>query len=433
MVETLAPLAQTVTAKPYGRDPVSNEQFRALADSARSDERAREYFESLFPKLNSDPAELIDRLCQHPGIRSNTRGAGSDRATFVVRPSGGGRLELGILARFLTKSALHRGCPETVDRLEAFLSLSLEGRVPGYQVCIFRGLTLPGKVEIAPGLEMWDYQHAAAHGLVKPERPELVDNTSDYVGMNASVLAREMTWGPCLVPPLTSKDELPKAVPEFRWASGCSTGVVFDLLSVCTSHEVQVLFVTYSAPEFAEVYSGFVSGSGSGYFHGDNWSKKELVGEHVGQLKELLQLWSDFKADERETLELAVSRLSSSIFRNRGRFQIQDRILDAAIGLEIMYQLKPPELTNKLATRAAHLLATGTEERLKIFDHIHSFYDARSNIAHGDIGKRKGKGKKKSMGFKEAADLGFELASETLQTLLRNGEFPKWKELILSS
>ena len=176
----------------------------------------------------------------------------------------------------------------------------------------------------------------------------------------------------------------------------------------------------------------FVSGSGSGYIHNEGWSKKELVEKHVHFLRDLLRLWSHFKSDERETLEMAVNRLSSSIYRNRGRFRSQDRILDAAICLEIMYQLRPPELTNKLAIRAAYLLAKETDKRIEIFHQVYAFYDARSNIAHGSKGKRQRTGEKKTTDLEEAADLGFVLASKSLRALLEYGEFPKWKELIMS-
>ena len=433
MVRALAPLVQTVTAEPYGVEPVSNERYRALAKYAKTDGQAKAYFDHLFPKLNGDPSELIDLLCRHPELNRNASGVGNDLATFVVMPSGGSLLQLSILARHLAKSALLRGCVEAVDHLETFLSLSAEGRVPGYEIWIFHGLTLSGEIEIAPGLEIVDYQRAAERGLVKSEHPDRVDTTSNYAGMSALVLARETTWGPCLVPPRTSRDEPLNVTPEFRWAPGCGTDIVFDLLSVCTSHEIQILFISYSAPEFVDVSAGFVSGSGSGYIHSEGWKKRELTEEHVRHLQGLLVLWSHFNSDERETLEMAVSRLSSSIYRNRGRFWLQDRILDAAICLEIMYQLQSPELTNKLATRAAHLLEKEPDKRIEIFDQVDAFYDARSNIAHGDKGKRQGKRKKKTTDFEVAADLGFTLASKTLRALLENGEFPKWKELILSS
>ena len=429
MARALAPLVQTVTAEPYGVEPVSNEQYRALAEYAKTDESAKVYFDHLFPKLNKDPSELIDQICRHPEFVHNIGGVGNDLATFVVMPSGGSRLQLGILARYLTKNALLRGSAEAVGNLETLLGLSAKSKVPGYEIWIFRGLTYPGEIEIAPGLEIIDYQRAAERGLVKSEPPGPANTTPDYVSMNALVLAREMTWGPCLVPPLTSRDEFPRATPEFRWAPGSGTGIAFELLSVCASHEIQILFISYCAPDFVDVIPGFVSGSGSGYVHSENWSKKELTEEHVHHFQDLLSLWSDFKSNERDTLEMAVNRLSSSIYRNRGRFRFQDRILDAAICLEIMYQLEPPELTHKLATRAAHLLTKKTDERIEIFDQVYAFYAARSNIAHGDTGKRK---KKNTTDFKEAADLGFKLSCQTLRALLENGEFPNWKERILS-
>ena len=428
MVRALACLVRTVTAEAYGVEPLSNEQYRALAVHAKTDKQASAYFDHLLPKLNEDPSGLIDLLCRHPGLNRNTSGSGEHIATFVVTPSNGFALQLRILVRYLAKSAIVRGCEEAVGRLEDFLSLSAQRRVPGYEVWIFRGLAISGEVEIAPGLALIDYQRAAERGLVRDEPPGPASTTPDYAAMSASVLAREMTWGPCLIPPRRPRDEFAPPTPEFRWAPGCSTGIVLDLLSVCTAHEIQPLFVSCSAPKFVDVSRGFVSGSGSGYIHSERWSKKELKEGHVHHLQDLLRLWSHFKSDERETLEMAVNRLSSSIYRTRGRFWLQDRILDASICLEILYQLTPPELTYKLATRAAHLLAHKVDKRIEVFDQVSAFYRVRSSIAHGERAKRKGN----MVDFEEASDSGFMLASRTLHALLQNGEFPKWKELTMS-
>ena len=168
------------------------------------------------------------------------------------------------------------------------------------------------------------------------------------------------------------------------------------------------------------------------YNHGENYSKKEITEDHVHDFQNLLGLWSRFKSDDSEDSEMAINRLSSSIHRNRDRFWLQDRILDAAICLELMYQLEPPELTNKLASRAAHLLATETNKRIEVYDQVHVFYEARSNIAHGDKGKRKRRGRKKTTDLEQAADFGLTLATDTLRAVLQNGIFPSWKELILS-
>ena len=430
MVRALDSLMQSLTVEPYGLERLTGERYRELAENAKTDEQAKLYFDHFIPELNTHPTELIDLLCQHPGMQGNTGDTGYNLMTYVVMPGSSHSLQLRELARCLTKSAQRHGSSVAVERLETFLSLNAAGQVTGYEICVFRGLSLSGEIEIAPGLEIIDYQHAVKRGLVKVEHALPGDPTRDYAYMGALVLVRKMSWGPCLVHPRTFYDNSVEVTPNFQWAPGCGTGIVFDLLSVCTSQEIQILFITCNAPEFVDLIPNFVSGTGMSYIHSEYWLEKEFAEEHVGQLQSLLQLWSQFKSDKRETLELAINRLSSSIHRNRGRFWLQDRILDAAISLEIMYQLDPPEITYKLATRAAYLLAKTEDERAEIFDQIHTFYVARSKIAHGAARKRKGK--KKPTNFQKSADLGFKLASETLQALLVNGEFPDWNKLVLS-
>ena len=432
MVRALAPLVHTATGVRYGVPPLPNEDYRALAEQATIDEHAKAFFDHLFPALNRDPSDLVDLLCQHPGMSPYISGSGNDRATFVVMPSGGSLLQMDILASYLTKNAIQQGCPAAVGHVEYLLSLNARGGAPGYEISLFRGLTMSGEIEIAPGLEIIDFQRAAERGLVKNEPPGPSNPTPDYAAMDALVLARQMTWGPCFVPPLKSSDEFPQSIPKFRWLPGRGTGIAIDLLSVCTSHHVQVLFVSFCAPEFVDVSPGFASGSGYGYMHDEYGSTQDLTKEHVRHLQELLLSLARFNAVKCDILELAVSRLSSSIQRNRGRFWVQDRILDAAIALEIMYELEPPELTYKLSTRAAHLLAKETGERMEIFGRVHAFYNARSQIAHGLKVKRQRKGNKKTIDFKKAADSGFALASDTLHALLNNCDFPDWKTLIMS-
>ncbi len=430
MVRALDSLMQSLTVEPYGIERLTSERYRELAENAKTDEQAKLYFDRVVPELHTHPTALIDLLCQHPGMQGNTGGTVYNLATYVVAPDSNYSLQLRELVRRLTKSALECGSSVAVERLETFLSLNAAYQVPGYEICVFRGLSLSVEVEIAPGLEIIDYQHAVKRGLVEVEREFLEDPSQDYADMGALVLVRKMTWGPCLVRPPTFNHKYLKATLNFQWAPGCGTGIVFDLLSVCTSQEIQILFTTCNAPEFVDLIPNFVSGTGMRYIHSEYWTEKEFAEEHVEQLQNLLQLWLQFKSDKRETLELAINRLSSSIHRNRGRFWLQDRVLDAAISLEIMYQLEPPEITYKLATRAAHLLAKTETERADIFDDIYKIYAARSNIAHGVDRKRKGK--KKTTNFQKSADLGFKLASETLQALLENGEFPDWNKLVLS-
>ena len=431
-VRALVPLAQSTTAQSYGAPPLASGEYRALARLAKSDERARAYFDHLLPKLNDDPQHLTDLVCSHPGIKSVVRGTGDERAVFLRMPSSGSLLQLNILVRYLAKSAIQNGPQQAVHQLERLLSLSLQGRVPGYEVTVFEGLTMAGEAELVPGLEVMDYRNAAERGLVRHEPPIPDETMPDYAAMGSLVLARQIAWGPCLIAPLTSKDAFPASPPEFRWSPDSSTGIVFDILSLCTSQQVQILSILHCAPEFSDVFGGLASGSSFGYIHSENLRRKPLAKEHICRSRKLLDLWSQFSSNNRDKLELAVSRLSSSVYRNRGRFWLQDRILDAGIALEMMYELDPPELTYKLATRAAHFLAEELGDRIKVFDQVHQFYDARSKVAHGARRtQRRGK-KAKTIDPKEAADLGFSLASRTFGELLNRGDYPDdWKKMIM--
>ena len=104
----------------------------------------------------------------------------------------------------------------------------------------------------------------------------------DYVGMGALVLAREMTWGPCIVPPKTPKDIYSwERTPQFRCLPGDSSGVVFNLLSIITSHRIQPLSALYCAPEFVDVSRGFGSGPLQLFRIDDSWPTEEFTPKHL--------------------------------------------------------------------------------------------------------------------------------------------------------
>lgn len=419
----LGRLVGSVTAKRFHPPPLTNEQYRALGKEANLNADARAVFEQYLLELNADPGDLLDLLGQHPVIRRNSDGTGNHVAAFASMPSKGFRMEVRDLARFLIRTAVRRGCREAAAHFERFLELSAANQVPGYEVFVFRGLTMTGQAQISEGLEVLAYDQAAQRGLVRNDPPGPTTDMPDYVGMGALVLARKMTWGPCIVPPRTTNDLGSQApTPRFQCLPGCSAGVIFDLLSITTSHRVEILSVLCCAPDFVDVNPNFGPGS-CRIFSGDNaWTKKYLTLEHIGDLQELIRAWSRFDVQNRGTLELGLNRLASSIHRKRGRFWLQDRILDTAIALEVMYELESPELSYRLVTRAGHLLADTADERISISKEIKKFYGLRSSIAHG----------RKRGHAREGADSGLALAQRTLLELLRRGGFPDWERLVMS-
>ena len=326
-----------------------------------------------------------------------------------------------------------RGDDVAATELDNFLTFASQGQLLGYEVVVFRGLAVEGAVNLGPGTRLASYKEAVRRGLVRKREPEPLNVGPDYERMRASVLFREMTWSPCLVGPSTVKDfGADRPASEFGWVSGPSLGVILDLLSLVTAQRVEMVEILSCAPDFIDVNPNLGPGSSMGFVIPDQWQVGDLTSAQAMEVGEWLEAWASF-SDERGVLELVLARLVSSFRRHRGGFWLEDRILDVAIALEVLYGLDSGELTHKLSTRAAYLLDGGPERRIEVFDAVGRLYGARSRIVHGvgrtNPSKRKG-GRKDA---EEVARLGFEIGKETLSKLLNRGALPDWKKVVLSA
>ena len=179
------------------------------------------------------------------------------------------------------------------------------------------------------------------------------------------------------------------------------------------------------APEFVDVIPNFGPAARTAVTQNARLPQTNLSPKHISDLQKLLRQWSRFKG-KRDTLELAVNRLASSIHRGRGWFWMDDRILDTAIALELMYDSDSPELSYKLRMKAGHFLADNASARVDKCKQLQKFYNARSTIVHGN------KTRTKHIDPEDAAETGFGIALETLQELLAQGDFPDWDKLVMS-
>ena len=78
-------------------------------------------------------------------------------------------------------------------------------------------------------------------------------------------------------------------------------------------------------------------------------------------------------------MDLAIRRLAASFSRPGGRFDVEGRILDVAIALEVFYG---GEKGYNLAQRAAGLLEATAAEQIRTYDQATRFYSVRSRIVH---------------------------------------------------
>ena len=427
--EALGALSDSITAHRRGLPVLTNAQYRALARQAEADAGARATLEEYLTKLNADAREVIDLVALHPAVGAIFDGRGTGMATFVTMPGKGFRMELKDLARRAATIGTERGDEAAAAEVDRFLTLGAEGCLPGYEVIVIRGLAMDGSVELGPGAGLASYERAVDLGLIEKEVPAPWNDVLDYKGMQALVLFREMTWSPCLVLPRTLKDGDDPPRAEFSWRSGPARDVLLDLLSLVTSQRVDVVEMFSCAPDFVDVDPNFGPGTKIGFMSSDWWRTKELTPAHVTEARRLFCAWTRFDRESRDTLELALGRLVSSARRNRSRFWLEDRILDVAVALEMMFDLRGGELSYKLSVRAAHLLVDGPEDRLEVYKAAKCFYNVRSRIVHGNRGTKSGN-RNEAMAMLEC---GYDLGRDGLLKLLEQGAFPDWDRLVLSA
>ena len=92
-----------------------------------------------------------------------------------------------------------------------------------------------------------------------------------------------------------------------------------------------------------------------------------------------------------------------------------------------MYELDQSEIVFKLKTRAACFLEADPEARLRTFNDVGAFYDARSAIVHNSRKKRRS-AEEREAAFKK----GFDVARRSVFRLLRDGPPRDWNEMVIA-
>ncbi len=418
----LRPLSDSITAQRGGLPSLTNPQYRALAKRAKIDPQARMVLTEYLTDIHTDPRDVMDLVVKHPAVGPVFSGSGNDRATFVAMPGKGFRVELKQLARRAATIGAKRGDELAAAEIDRFLALSAEGRLPGYGVIVIRGLSMDGTVELGAGAKLASYESAVELGLLKKPEPPPLNDDPDYKGMEALVLFREMTWRPCLVPPKTSKNiNDPPPEPKFTLAPELTQSVLLDLLSLVTSHRIDVVEMFSCAPEFVDVDPKFGPGSKIGFSQTALLETKKPSAHDLAEAHDLLFNWTRLDGDLRDRLELALPRLVSAVQRDRNRFWLEDRIIDVAIALEVLYGGKTGL---KLARRAAGLLETCTREQISTFKQAKRFYRIRSEIVHLTHPTPL------RMALEKELEVGRNLANRTLVTLLKREKLVQWNKVM---
>ena len=440
-LEALAPTATYSVSLEAGYvSHLSYDEFRAIQGEAGRDPAILDAVAPGYASLRSDAEEQRAMLHEHPVLKEVLKGSSGEEHMLLLRPGcSNGTNTKGLVSHLVAQSVKKSGA-DAAGVLHRFLAEGKDRRLDAREYVVIYGLKLTNRIQLGDGafLAPLDDSFISQEGFSDEDGQRLrtvgVRGRAFRDGWGgSSVLVRDLEWGPGVAPDSADQDLDPV---EVAWRFSCDVETVTDLLSVA-SHQPLVTSTRHVrvAKWMHEINPNLVFGwwGGGGFIYDGWWKEGDLAGEAETHFSELVAGWVgfQFRCDrERDALKLAVRRLAGS-FGRTGRMQLQDRILDYAIALEILYRLDSSELTYKLATRAAWLLEKIPGRRLASFEKMTDFYDIRSAIVHGPTKK-----KHRKLGHEEIARAcadGRDLACGTLSEILRRGRLPDWKQLIFDA
>lgn len=326
----------------------------------------------------------------------------------------------------LAKLSVKEGGEEVARHLHHFLSAGANASVPAHEITVFHGLVVKESIDLGSGAYLAPYEQARIE-FDFPEEPEPWPKSSHP---NAAVIVRSLSYGPCVAPfddsPGISQMQIAYRFPTNyqidleRWFD--DSKMLVDLLSIATRVPLlsRTLYVRLAKwieeidPNLAygtQFYGGFMS---------DLWLQdRDLSLDDADAFVTLARGWGAY-ADKLDAMNLAIRRLAGSFSRPCGRFGEEDRIIDVAIALEVLYG----GTGRKLAPRAAGLIGENAEEQKRIYDQAKHFYNVRSSIVHS----------KKSTPARDLIqkelEEGRDLACRTLANLLKRDTPVQWTDVM---
>ena len=432
LAQALDVLAESITAVRINLPTLTNSAYRSLAWEASRTANAHLLFEEYLPKLDSDPSAAIDVFLEHPVIRREAEvSAGKPAVMMLMPPGGASRVELDRLTLYLTKTAVSKGGRHAAQMLDDYLTLSEAKALPAQEITLFRGLQVERRFQIGEGAFIAPYAELVDEGLLRERKEVPYEDPPDYRQMEVAGIVRELTWGPGIKPPMTSKTPIGEGIPDMSFpclGDRESLGVIFDFLSILTRRELDITSVQYRGADFMEeIEPNFKTGMTTAPVEKSMLrpfmsAPQRLEDMQVDMLREFIRDWA--KSDD--IAGRALRRLASSVSRT-GRFRLEDSVLDLSIALEMMYSLDN-EMKYKLGTRAGYFLGNNAPERTRTFDIIKRLYDRRSDIVHGRRTTREELEQTSSEGLEVARDTIFKL----LHTEITGDRQQFWNTLVMT-
>ena len=369
------------------RQSALNRAYRNLAARAKYDPTASIQFKDSYLQLKDEPVEAVAILREHPLIGTALEDSGGEESVgFRVLGSTFRATLKGLVAR-LAKLSIRDGGKEAALCLHRYLTAGATETLPAHEITVVHGLVVKTRFNLDAGAYLTSYGDAREEfGL--PDDPEPLSKTTLP---EAAVLVRKLEYGPGVA---RLEDDYGLPVVHISYCFPADHRIdldnwfedklLIDLLSIATRFPLLSRTRYVRVPEWIEdINPNFAHGLQQSVGNvSDVWpGGRDLSKGAVDAFLELARGWHTYP-DKKDTLNLAVRRIAGSFSRPGGRFGQEDRILDVAIALEVLYG---DTTGDKRAQRAAALLGETAAEQKRTYDQAKGFYDVRNSIAHSKM------------------------------------------------
>ncbi len=180
----------------------------------------------------------------------------------------------------------------------------------------------------------------------------------------------------------------------------------------------------------SEVPLGPFGGSGGGYPMYDVLPRglTKLANSEATNINELTKMYCGLNDKDKGRMRRILDRLSQA----KRRIQIEDKILDLGIALEMLLltNSNKEQLSLSFRLRGSWLLGVGKEDRFKKYEQLKKIYGYRSDVAHNGM-LCKGKQEKITQVGQSFPEY-LTIAENICQKVIKDG-YPNWDKLVLDA
>jgi hypothetical protein len=339
---------------------------------------------------------------------------------MISRGSGAQRFEIKTLAMWFLWCANEYGFENAKTHLDSFLDLE--------EVSVINALWVLGIEVDQPIILSDEYTlQPVDHMPDSRDKEYFLQSRFGYVVQNTPVPACAITK-PCRVqktwamdPPVSAKGN-----QEFREVSSRLYDIALILNALNGISCVPYYSTSYVTPTTPLGHFGG-SGGGSSVYDVLAHGSAKLSSESKSSIETLLTMFDKLSGPERARIQRILNRLSQA----KRRVQVEDKILDLGIALEMLLLEDNPnydQLALSFRLRGSWLLGKSPEDRIKKHQQLKEIYEYRSQVAHSGV---LCKGVTAEIERVQQSFSDYQsLAEDICQKIIKEGK-PAWSRLVL--